>query len=80
MSHTDIVLLAAIVLAFAALVTTHLAIVVGLLGRTPRWRSLAALIVAPLAPYWALRARMYVRGSAWLLAAVVYLVARLLAV
>jgi hypothetical protein len=72
----DIAILATVVLSFGLLVTAHLCIVVGLSRRTPPWKSLAALVLAPLAPYWAIRERMYVRGGAWLVAALAYVVAR----
>jgi hypothetical protein len=67
----------ALIGSFAALLTTHLAIVATLLRREPRWRGLVALLppVAPLAVYWALRERMYVRGTLWMLGLVVYVAA-----
>jgi hypothetical protein len=79
MNPGDVATVVALVLAFAVLVTVHLAIVLGLLGRAPRWRSLVALVVAPLAPYWAFRAGMYVRAVAWVVSGVAYAVARVLA-
>lgn len=62
---------------FAALLTTHVAIVATLLRRPPRWRGLVALLppVAPLAVYWALRERMYLRGALWVLGLALYLTA-----
>lgn len=72
-------LVAAVVLAFASLVTAHLAIVVGLLGRPPRWRAPAALLLAPLAPFWAWRERMRFRAGVWAAGLVVYVVARVAA-
>lgn len=75
MRSLDIVILAAVILSFAILATAHLGVVVGLLGRPRRWRSVAALVLVPLAPYWAIRERMYLRAGAWLGAAIVYGVA-----
>lgn len=75
----DVAVFAAVVVTFAILLTTHLCIVVGLFRRREKWRSIAALFFLPLAPYWAIRDRMYVRGAAWLIAAVTYAVARGLA-
>jgi hypothetical protein len=72
----DIVQVTAVVVTFAVLFTAHVCIVAGLVRRTPRWRSPVALVVAPLAPYWAFRDRMYVRGTAWVVAAVAYAIAR----
>jgi hypothetical protein len=67
-----------LVLAFAALVTAHVTIVAGLLARRPRWRAPVALVVAPLAPYWAWQA-MRARALVWVAAAAAYVVALLLA-
>lgn len=75
----DMILVAAVVLAFAFLVTAHVAIAVGLLGRAPRWRAPVALAVPPLAPYWAWRERMRVRAGLWAAGLVVYVAARIVA-
>lgn len=75
----DTILVGAVVLAFASLVTAHLAIAVGLVAKTPRWRALVALVVAPLAPYWAWREHMRVRAGLWAAGLVVYVVARIVA-
>ncbi len=64
-----------LVVAFAALLTAHVTLAVGLVRRTPRWRALVALFVAPLAPWWGWRAHMRVRGAVWVAAAAVYGVA-----
>jgi hypothetical protein len=66
------------ILAFAGLLTAHLAIALALFRRGLRLRAFVALLVPPFAPYWALRERMAFRGSAWLAAAIVYVLARLL--
>jgi hypothetical protein len=68
----DAILVLGLVLAFATLVTVHVAIVLGLLFRDPRWRAVAALIVPPLAPYWALRGGMVIRGAVWIGSVVLY--------
>lgn len=68
----DVESMIAVILGFAALVTAHLAIALGLLARSPRWRAPIALIVLPLAPYIALRERMWLRGALWIAALVVY--------
>jgi hypothetical protein len=55
----DTVVLAVLLLSFATLCTTHLAIAVRLVWRVrPRYRGLIALVVPPLAPVWAY-------GQAW---------------
>ncbi len=68
-----------LVVAFAAIVTAHVAIVFGLLRRTPRWRAPLAFVVFPLAPYFAWREHMRPRAIIWSLFAVIYLVALALA-
>jgi hypothetical protein len=64
--------MAAVVIAFAALATAHVTLVVGLASRPPRWRAGVAAIVAPLAPFWGLRAGMRVRSGIWMASAAVY--------
>ncbi len=71
----DIVVLAILVVAFAALLTAHVTLVVGLARRhRPRWHALAALVVAPLAPWWGMREHMRARAVTWLAAAACYAV------
>lgn len=67
----------ALIGSFAGLLTTHVAIVATLLRREPRWRGAVALLppVAPLAVYWAIKERMYVRAALWVLGLVVYSIA-----
>ena len=79
MSGRDIAIFASVVSSFAIVVTAHLWIFFGLLARRPRWRAPVALIAIPLAPYWAVRERMTVRGVAWIGGALAYLVASILA-
>jgi hypothetical protein len=73
------ILVGAVVLAFAFLVTAHLAIAVGLVSKPPKWRAPIALVVAPLAPYWAWREHMLVRAGLWAAGLVVYVIARVAA-
>jgi hypothetical protein len=68
----DATVVSGLVLAFATLVTVHVAIVLGLAGRDPRWRALVAFVLPPLAPYWALRDGMFKRGSVWIGSVVLY--------
>ena len=68
----DGILVGGLVIAFATLVTVHVAIVLGLAWRDPRWRALAAFFVPPLAPYWALRSGMVLRGAIWIGSVVLY--------
>ena len=79
MSARDVVVLASVVVAFGALATAHVAIAVGLFARVPLARAIAGLVVPPLAPYYAMRARMYARALAWSAALLAYAVARVLA-
>ncbi len=70
----DEAIVAALVVAFAGLVTSHVALVYGFLWRPPRWRAPLALVVAPLAPYWGYRCGMRRRAILWLSCAVTYAV------
>ncbi len=75
----DEVIVAALVLAFAVLVTAHVTLVVGLATRQPWWRAPVALFVAPLAPYWGYQAGLRRRAITWAAAAVGYAVFRWIA-
>jgi hypothetical protein len=62
----DLALTLAVIVAFAGLVTAHVTIAIGLLRRPERrWRAPLALVLPPLAPYFAVGARMWVRASIW---------------
>jgi hypothetical protein len=61
-----------LVAAFAALLTAHVTLSVGLLRRAPRWHALVAFFVAPLAPWWGWQAHMRFRGAVWVAAATIY--------
>ncbi len=76
-SRLDIFLMAILVISFAAAVTAHVTLILGLGARPPRWRALIAFVVPVLAPYWGFRERMVVRSSIWILALLVYVAARL---
>lgn len=78
MSRDDLVA-SALVLSFALLVTAHVALVVGLATRPPRWRALVALFAAPLALYWGYKEGMRGRGAIWIVSAAAYGVMRILA-
>jgi hypothetical protein len=77
MSRDELVA-AALVLAFAAAVTAHVTLVLGLAGRAPRWRALAALVVPPLAPYWGWSG-LRTRAVLWVAAIAAYGVLRIVA-
>lgn len=69
----------ALVLTFAALVTVHVATVWGIGRRRRALDAAVALVAAPVAPYWAMKSGMPVRGAAWIALAVAYAIALLLA-
>jgi hypothetical protein len=75
----DSVVLIALVLSFAALVTAHVALAFGLSLAPPRWRGPVAFVVPPLAPYWGMEAGMKRRAAIWVSALVVYALSRILA-
>lgn len=71
--------LGAVILGFATLVTVHVFIAARLFLRArPRWRGLVALVVPPLAPIWGYREGWRVASTLWLVAVLVYLVATVL--
>jgi len=71
----DLVVSIALVIAFASLITVHVAIVWGLAFRHPRWRALAAFFVLPLGVYWAWREKLRVRLWIFVAALVLYVAA-----
>lgn len=73
-SHaTELIAFGVLVLAFAGLVTTHLALAFRLARLGPPWRGWLALFVPPLAPVWGLLAGLRALPGFWILTAVVYL-------
>jgi hypothetical protein len=79
MSMRDIVLVVVTVVAFAWLVTAHVVIATSLFARRLRMRALVGFVVAPMAPYYAIRAQMRVRAATWLVGCAVYVTALVLA-
>jgi hypothetical protein len=76
----DYAVLAGLLLSFATLLTTHVAIAVRLgLRARPRYRGVVALLVPPLAPFWAYEQRWRTMVLLWVGAVAVYLVTRVLA-
>jgi hypothetical protein len=75
----DTVLVIAIVVSFATLVTAHVALTLGLFTRPPRSRALLALLLPPLAPYYGAREKMWVRTAVWTASLVTYVAARVAA-
>ena len=72
----DIIIVVALVLGFATLITVHVAIAGRLaLRERPRWRGLVALLVPPLAVLWAVRAGWRWAAAVWLISVLVYVVA-----
>jgi hypothetical protein len=76
----DALVLAALLLSFATLLTAHLAIAVRLAWSVrPRWRALLALFVLPLAPIWARDQGWRALWWTWVGALTGYALARLVA-
>ena len=71
----DVAILALLLVAFGALVTTHLALAVLLLLRSPWWRGLVALVIPPFAPYYGWESGLKVGAAIWVVAIFVYSVA-----
>jgi hypothetical protein len=68
-----------IVVSFATFVTAHVALIYGLFVRRPAWQAALAIPVLPLAPYFGVVERLRVRTALWVLAALVYVAARVVA-
>ena len=75
---TDAVLLAAMVVAFSALVTAHVVLVFSLtFAHRPRWRGPLAIVLPPLGPIWGWRAGRKKSAIVWCVGLALYVVARL---
>jgi hypothetical protein len=72
-------ILLALLGSFAVLLTVHVALVAGLVRKSPRWRGPVALFVPPLALYWGMHERMRLRSALWLTSLAVYIVSRIIA-
>lgn len=72
---SELIGLGLLVLAFASLVTIHVALAyrVGSLG--PRWRGLLAFAVPPLAPIWGVLLGLRLLPGLWMVSALGYLIA-----
>ena len=76
----DGVVLGGLLLAFATLITIHIAIAVRMVVRVqPRYRGLVALFVVPLAPLWAYEQRWRRMSIVWVAALFCYVAFRALA-
>jgi hypothetical protein len=69
----DIALLALICCAVGLHLVAHVTLVIGLLGRKPRWRGLVGLLIPPLAAYWGYEAKLLARVTLWVASLAVYL-------
>jgi hypothetical protein len=79
MTFRDLIIVIIAIVSCALLITAQISIIAALAVRPPRWRALAATAFPPLAPFWAFREKLRGRAITWLLSAVVYVIARLLA-
>jgi hypothetical protein len=68
----DLALLLAPPAALAVFVTAHVAIVLGLVTKPPRWRAPLALVLPPLAFLWGKQAKMTALCRVWLGALLAY--------
>ena len=75
----DAALTIGLAITFAAVVTAHVAILFGLARRRRVAEALGALVVLPLAPYWAFTRGMRARAIAWIASAALYAVTFMLA-
>ena len=73
----DVALLGLLLLSFATLLTAHVVICARLVfTEERRWRGVVALLVAPLAPWWARQEAWSVLTWVWIVALMAYGLAR----
>lgn len=73
------IVVGALVVSFAVLVTVHVMLAFGLAFRPPRWRGLVALVLPVAGVVWGWREKMRVRAGLWVFAAVTYAIASIFA-
>jgi hypothetical protein len=64
--------MALLVISFAGLLTTHVALTMVLIRRSRRWRAIVAFFIPPLAPWWCCQDGMRGRAVLWIVAALFY--------
>jgi hypothetical protein len=75
----DEIVFVALVLAFAAFITSHVALCFGIASNKPRLRALVAFVVVPLAPVWGVKDGLTKRVALWIVCAVGYCGLRIIA-
>ena len=68
----DLVVVVLLVGSFAVFWLVHLLIVLRLAQIGPLWRALVALVALPMAPYWALHAKLRVLATLWCFAGILW--------
>jgi hypothetical protein len=79
LTMSDVLLVVVIALAFALTITAQVAILAGLLRRKQPWRALSGFLMPPLCAYWAYAEGMTIRAGIWVVGALVYVSAVVLA-
>jgi hypothetical protein len=69
----DLALLIALVVSAGVLLSTHVALSVGLARLGPWHRGLIALVVPPLAPFWGYHGKLHSRSLIWIIAVTVHI-------
>ena len=77
MSFRDLIFVIVAIVSCALLITAQISIVAALAVRPPRWRALVAIVIPPLAPFWALREKLRGRAATWIVSALIYAIARI---
>jgi hypothetical protein len=69
----DLALIIALIFSAGVLLSTHLALSVGLARRGPWQRGLVAFLVPPLAPLWGYHGKLHKRSLIWIVALVIHI-------
>jgi hypothetical protein len=76
MLSRDLVVTIGVSMASAAWFTDHVALCFGLLRVGPWWKSVLGFLIAPLAPIFGVRARLWARSALWIVFAGTYVLVR----
>jgi hypothetical protein len=69
----DLALLIALVVSAGVLLSTHVALSVGLWRLGPWHRGLVAFVVPPLAPFWGYHGKLHSRSLIWIIAVSIHI-------
>ncbi|HWZ87469.1 MAG TPA: hypothetical protein VNW92_01430 [Polyangiaceae bacterium] len=72
LAPVDLALIIALVISAGVLLSSHVALSVGLARLGPWHRGLVAFVVPPLAPFWGYHGKLHRRSLVWIIAVIIH--------